>query len=187
MPHATADMGEATINGDMPSSSFISHLTSYPIVSDSISTVKSNPYGAKAIDLTNTAYAKLAKPAFPYLQTPLSYTKPYIAKADDLGDKLLSKVDEKIPVVKSETKEIKSTIFDFAQWPLVKASDGKNYILGTYNEEYKKCGGDGVVAGGKALITSYMIVISDTLSWVSSIVKAKKDEGMEVAKEKSGK
>jgi len=187
MPHATADMGEQTINGDMPSSSFLSHLTSYPLVSDIITTTKNNPLGAKAIDLTNTGYAKLVKPTFPYLQTPYSYTKPYIAKADQIGDATLSKIDEKIPIVKSETAEIKSTVFDYAHWPLVKVGEGKDYIFGTYGDEYKKCGGDGYVASGKAVITSSLIITSDLLGWVSSFVTRKKGEVKETVKEKSNK
>jgi hypothetical protein len=180
-------MGEATVNGDMPHSSFISHLTSYPLISDSITTFKNNPYGAKSIDLTNSGYAKFVKPAFPYLETPVAYAKPYIAKADQIGDSLLSKVDEKIPIVKSETAELKGTFFDYAQWPLVKAGEGKDWIFTTYGEEYKKCGGNGYVAGGKAVITSSLVITSDVLNWLSSFVAAKKAEAKEAAKEKTGK
>jgi len=178
-------MGDATVNGDMPHSSFLSHVQSYPMVSDAISTFKSNPYGAKSIDLTNASYAKFVKPAFPYLQTPASYAKPYIAKADQIGDSLLSKVDEKIPVVKSETSEVKSKIFDVAGWPMAKVGESKDYLLSKYTDEYKKCGGDGIVAGGKAVITSSLVISSDVLNWLSSFLAAKKAQAKELAQEKS--
>ena len=196
----TNKMGESTINGDMPSSKFISvcyswsrpisvlttpqHVTSYPVVADSIETVKKNPYGAKGIDLTNSAYSSFVKPTFPYLQTPYEYTKPYIAKADSIGDSVLGKVDERIPILKSETKEIKSTIFDFAHWPFVQASKSKDYVLNTYSEEYKKCGGDGYVAGTKALITSQLVITSDVLHWFSSFVNGKKEQAKPYLSEK---
>jgi len=178
-------MGDATVNGDMPHSSFIEHLTSYHFISDSITTFKANPYGAKSIDLTNAGYAKLVKPTFPYLQTPVSYAKPYIAKADQIGDSLLTKVDEKFPIVKNETAEIKGTILDYVSFPLVKAGEGKEYVIGTYSSEYKKCGGDGYLAGGKALITSSLVITSDMLSWLSTFVAKKKAEAEAVVKEKT--
>lgn len=180
-------MGDATVNGDLPHSAFFSHLSSYPLVSDSITTIKENSYGAKSIDLTNAGYAKFVKPTFPYLQTPASYAKPYMAKADELGDKFLTKFDEKVPIVKSETKEIKGTIFSYVNWPLEKASSTKDWAFSTYSEEYKKCGGEGYVASGKAVVTTSLILSSDVLKWVSSFLQTKKEEAKEVVQEKTSK
>merc|ERR1712093_874997 len=42
------------VNGEAPSSAFLSHLISYPVISDSISTFKSNPYGAKSLSITTS-------------------------------------------------------------------------------------------------------------------------------------
>jgi hypothetical protein len=92
-----------------------------------------------------------------------------------------------VPIVKSETKEIKQTAFDFAHWPFEMFGSGKDYVLKTYGEEYKKCGGDGVIAGSKAAITSSLVLSADMLSWVSSLLKAKKEEARETIKEKTGK
>jgi hypothetical protein len=185
MPHATADMGDATINGDMPESSTISHLTSYPVVADGISYVQKNPYGAKGIDIANSSYSSFVKPFLPYFKTPYSYTKPYVAKVDQIGDSILTKIDERIPILKTETAEIKTTAFDYAHWPLKKAGEGTDWIKGTYSEEYKKCGGDGVVAGGKAAITSTLILSSDVLGWLSSFLVAKKEQAKDALKEKT--
>jgi len=181
-------MGEAsTINGDMPSSQFLSHLTSYPLISDSITTFKQNPYGAKSLSLTDTVYAKFAKPFLPYFETPYSFVAPYVAKADELGNFGLSKIDEKFPVVKTETEQVKSTVLDYAFFPVKFAGDSKDYLFNTYGTEYKKCGGEGVVAGGKALITTGLVVSSDTLSYLSQLFSAKKEQAKEYAKEKSDK
>ncbi|KEF60696.1 uncharacterized protein A1O9_02257 [Exophiala aquamarina CBS 119918] len=180
-------MGDATANGDVPHSAFFTHITSYPVVSDSIKLVQENPYGAKSIDLTNAGYSKFVKPTLPYFQTPASYAKPYVAKADELGDLFLSKFDERVPIVKSETKEIKGTIFSYVHWPLEKAGETKDWAFSTYNEEYKKIGGDGYVTGGKAVVTTSLILTSDALKWVSSFLQAKKDEAKDVVQEKTSK
>jgi len=178
-------MGEASVNGDMPESHFISHITSYPLVSSAIDTVSSNPYGQRGIDMTNSAYSAFVKPTLPYFQTPYAYTKPYIAKADQIGDNVLSKVDERVPMLKKETSELQQSASDLAHWPLKKVGETNNWVRKTYGDEYKKCGGDGYVAGGKAMITSSLILSSDVLGWLSSFLAAKKDEAVDVVKEKT--
>lgn len=150
---------------------------------DSISAFQSNPYGQKSIDITNFGYSKFVKPTLPWLEKPAQYAKPYVAKADEVGDHLLSRFDEKVPILKSETQEIKSTIFDYVSWPLKTAGETKQYVLDTYQSEYKKCGGDGVVAGSKALVTSGLVISSDALTHLSSFLQQKKAEAKEVAKE----
>jgi len=180
-------MGEATVNGDVPHSAFLSHITSYPVVSYSIKTIQENPYGVKSIELTNAGYAKFVKPTLPYFETPASYAKPYVAKADELGDKFLTKFDEQVPIVKSETKEIQSAIMSYVNWPLETANTTKDWAFSTYNDEYKKCGGEGYVAGGKAVITTSLVMSSDVLKWISSFLQAKKEEAKEAIQEKTSK
>jgi len=194
-------MGEPTVNGDLPHSATLDHVTKYPVVSDSISAFQSNPYGQKSIDLTNFAYATFVKPTFPYLEKPASYAKPYVAKVDELGDTILTKFDERVPIVKSETSEIKKTAVDYAHWPVKIATDQKDYVFKTYSDEYKKCGGDGVVAGSKALVSGSFVVASDWLAYIASLLqkgkeeakskgaelKAQAKEGADAAKEKANK
>jgi len=179
-------MGEATVNGDMPQSAIPSHIQSYPLISDSIKTIQQNPYGAKSIELTNAGYAKFVKPTLPYFETPASYAKPYVVKADELGDKFLTKFDEQVPIVKSETKEIQSTIFSYVNWPLETANTTKDWAFNTYKDEYKKCG-EGYVAGGKAVITTSLVMSSDVLKWVSSFLQAKKEQAKDIVNEKTSK
>lgn len=133
--------------------------------------------------MTNQAYSTFVKPTFPYLEKPAAYAKPYVAKADEIGDSLLSKVDEKIPVLKSETKDIQQTILDYAHWPVKVAGEQKDYVFKTYNSEYKKCGGDGVVAGGKAMFSSGFVITSDLLAYLSTLLQKKKEEAKDAAKE----
>jgi hypothetical protein len=176
-------MGEPTVNGDMPHSATLDHVTKYPVVSDSISVFQSNPYGQKSIDLTNAAYARFVKPTLPYLEKPASYAKPYVAKVDEIGDSILSKFDEKVPIVKSETSEIKQTAVDYVHWPFKVATEQKDYVISTYSDEYKKCGGDGVIAGGKALVSGSFVVASDWLSYFASLLQKAKAEGQSKAAE----
>jgi len=167
-------------NGETPSSKFVSHIASYPVVADTIDTYKKNPYGQKSIDIADSGYSKFAKPYLPYLSKPYSVVAPYVAKVDEIGDKGLSKVDETFPIVKEDTEKIKGTIFDYAYWPFKLTFEGKDYIFNTYGSEYKKCGGDGYVAGGKAVISTGLVVTSDSLAWLSSFLGAKKEQAKKV-------
>ena len=96
----------------------------------------------------------------------------------------MSKVDSRFPIVKEDTEKIKGTVLDYAYFPFRVVNDGKNYVFDTYGSEYKKCGGDGYVAGGKAVITTGLVVTSDTLAWLSSFLGQKKDEGSAYASKK---
>lgn len=153
------------------------HLISYPVVSDAISTFKSNPYGKRSLALSNTGYEKFVAPVVPYAKRPYGYVAPYVAKADSLGYDALSRVDHTFPIVKEDTEKIKGTVLDFAYLPLRFAGDSKNYVLSTYSDEYRKCGGDGYVAGSKAIITTSLVVTSDTLTWLSKFLGHTKEEG----------
>ncbi|RMZ76435.1 hypothetical protein DV737_g4802, partial [Chaetothyriales sp. CBS 132003] len=167
-------MGDATtVNGGVPHSATFSHLSSYPAVADAASVFQSSPVGAKSIELTDSAFNKYVKPNLHYLDTPASYAKPYVQKADELGDKFLTKIDETVPILKSETQEIKSTISSYILWPIQKTTETKDWALQTYNSEYKKCGGDGIAAGSKALVTTPLILGSEVLQWLSTLLQEK--------------
>jgi len=127
----------------------------------------------------------LVAPTLPYLQKPYSLVEPYVTKADEIGDSVLNMVDNKVPVVKTETKDIKDTAVGYAYYPYDKYSESKKYVFDTYGNEYKKCGGDGVLAGGKAVITSSLVVASDVLTMVSKFISQKKEEAKQVSKEKT--
>ncbi|KAF2670796.1 hypothetical protein BT63DRAFT_411890 [Microthyrium microscopicum] len=131
-----------TTNGGEPHSQFLSHLTSFPVVNDTIKTYKSNPYGAKSLDFLNGAYIRidnlLYKPVAPYLQTPISYVSPYVAKADSLGDSGLSTLESKFPIVKDDTATLKEKASDVAGYPFKLYGEGKGKMFSMYNEEYSK-------------------------------------------------
>ncbi|KAI9648033.1 hypothetical protein NHQ30_002661 [Ciborinia camelliae] len=172
------------VNGETPSSAFLSHLTSYPLIHDSISTFKSNPYGQRSIDLTATSYEKFGKPFIPYLQKPYQYVSPYVAKADSLGDSTLSTLETKFPAVKKPTGELYSDGKSLVFYPLTKSSEGKEYVLGKYNGEVKKTEDQGILGYGKALLSTGLIVSSEAFQWLSQFLSAKKAEAKETANDK---
>jgi len=190
MPHSESgtpkisDMAPA-VNGEASSSSaFLSHLTSYPVISDSISTFKSNPYGAKSLDLTNTTYEKLGKPFLPYFSKPYQYVSPYVKKVDSLGDSTLSTIDSKFPVVKKPTSDLYNEGKSIVFFPLTKGAEGKDYVLKTYNTEVKNVGGDGLLTYGKAAIGTGLRVGGDVYKWAAGFLGSKKAEAKEVSNEK---
>lgn len=162
------------------------HLTSYPVISDSITSFKSNPYGKRSLNLADQGYNSLVVPFLPFLERPYEYAKPYVAHADSLAEGGLTKVEHTFPIVKEDTQKIKSSILNLALFPFRVAGSSKDYVYNTYTGEYKKCGGDGIISGGKAIITTSLVVTSDTLSFISSLVAQQKEQTKEVAKEHSG-
>ena len=155
------------------------------MVSDSISAVKSNPYGQKAISTADAGYKNFVAPVVPYAQKPYGYVAPYVNKADQLANGALSKVDERFPVVKKDTEKIKSSVLDLIFFPLRLAGSSKDYALDTYSKEYKKCGGNGYIAAGKAFVTSGLVITSDGFAALAEYLGQKQEQAKEVAKEKT--
>lgn len=134
----------------------LQHLQTYPVVHDSLEFYKSNPYGAKSLSLVHQTYNSFVAPLHPYLQTPYSYLHPYLSRADELGDASLDKVDTRFPIVKEETSKLKEAVSRYAGLPLQLVGQGREYLLGTWQDEYSKTKGqDGsVVKNVKALIST---------------------------------
>ncbi|KAL4919288.1 MAGE family-domain-containing protein [Aspergillus aurantiobrunneus] len=172
-------MGEKTVNGDRPQSQFLEHLTSYPVVSDSINFYKDNKYGAKSLEFADQGYG-LAKPYLAYLSKPYGYVAPYVTHADILGDRGLQRVDATFPILREETGTIKNSIYDTAYFPVRLVGDVKNHVFSTYGDEYKKCGGDGIVASGKAIITTGLVISQESLAFINSLLQQKKAQAKEL-------
>jgi hypothetical protein len=174
-------MGEPLTNGEKPHSLFISHLTSYPLVSDSLSAYLDNPYGAKSVNLFNEAYKKIFTPVEPYLKTPYSYVAPYVQKADSLGDKGLSEVDSRFPIVKEDTSSLKEKVKSLPFVPYNTIISTKDYVFKTFEEESKKNEGKGVVPFARTVIGTEIKIAADTLGFLAAFLVQKKDEGKKFA------
>jgi hypothetical protein len=163
------------VNGEVhPTSATLSHITGYPVVSDGLSYFKQNPYGARSIELGDSAYQTFAKPVIPYLAKPYEYVSPYVQKADQLGDQALSKVDERVPALKKPTGELWTDGKNIVFFPYRKSLETKEHVFGVYNSEYKKVGGEGIVTYGKAAITTSLVITTETLTWIGEYLKASK-------------
>lgn len=169
-------MASAQVNGEVPHSAFIDHLLNYPAINDGVKTFKSNPYGQKSLELSDSAYRTFAKPFVPYLEKPYQYVSPYVKKADDLGDKTLSKVEEKFPVVKKQTGEIYEDGRNLVLLPYRTANAAKDHVFETYNGEVKKVGGDNLLSYGKALITTSLVVTGEVYQALAEFLSAKKEQ-----------
>ncbi|KAJ5650152.1 uncharacterized protein N7484_003875 [Penicillium longicatenatum] len=186
MPHANSDtMGEPIVNGEKVHSQFFNHLTSYPVVSDTITFFKGNPYGAKSLEFADQSYNRFAKPVLPYFSTPYSYIAPYVTRADSLGDQGLSQIDTRFPIIREDTQKIRGSIYNNASYPVRLAGDVKAHVFDTYGSEYKKAGGSGLVNSGKAAFTTSLLLSQESLGWVYGLVQKTKEEVKEAVNEKT--
>lgn len=155
------------------------------MVSDSISLFTSNPYGAKSLEYADQSYVRFAKPVLPYLATPYSYIAPYLTRADSLGDQGLSQIDSRFPIIREDAQKIRGAIYHHAAYPVRLAGDVRDHVYDTYGTEYKKCGGDGIFASGKAIITTSLVLSSESLTWASTWFQTTKQEIKDVVHEKA--
>ncbi|KAF1816306.1 putative pathogenesis associated protein Cap20 [Eremomyces bilateralis CBS 781.70] len=169
MPHAENEtMNEKPLtNGEKPSSQFLSHLQSYPVVSDSFSTYKSHPWGAKSVDLASSTYEK----SWPYLQGPFRYIAPYVSQIDQLADHGLTRVDSTFPQVKTPTDDIKAGVRGYVGY----------YLYATWGDEYQKTGEEkSLVHFAKAVVSTELKVAGDVLAfakeWVQHVGKEAKSK-----------
>lgn len=123
------------------------------------------------------------------MSRPYNIVSPYVSKADSLADNTLKHVDSRFPIVKEPTDKIKDTVSDYAYLPLRVAGDGKDYLFKVYGNEYRRVGGDkgGLVAKGRAGVSTSLVVTSELLAWLSSYLGHKKEEAKEVVSEKANK
>jgi len=155
------------------------------VVSDSINLFKSTQYGTKSLEFADHGYDRFAKPVLPYFSTPFSYVAPYLERADSLGDKGLSRIDSRFPIIREDTQKIRGSIYNTAGYPVRFAGDVKHHVFDIYGSEYKKCGGDGLVASGKAVITTSLMLSQESLAWISTWLQKSKEETKEVINEKT--
>lgn len=157
----------------------------YPVVKDGVTTFQNNQYGQKSIQLSDTAYRRLAEPVIPYLSKPYQYVSPYIERADQLGDQTLSRVDQRFPLIKKPTGELYADARDFVLLPYHTGLQGKEHVLGVYSAECKKLGGDSLLVYSKALVGTVFTIGGETLDWVGTYLNSRNEDAKDVANEKA--
>lgn len=147
------------------------------MVSDSLSVYLDHPYGAKSVNLFNNVYKSFITPVEPYLKTPYSYVAPYVQKADSLGDKGLSEVDTRFPIVKEETSSLKEKVKTL---PMV------DYVWKTFEDQDKihNNGQKGVVPFAKSVVGTELKIAADSVRYFVSFFVAKKEEAKKVTQQK---
>jgi hypothetical protein len=118
------------------------------------------------------------------LSKPYQYVSPYVQKVDSLGDKILDRIDERFPVVRNFTEEVYQDTRALTLLPYHKGLEGKDHVFQVYNSELKKNEQAGLVAYGKAAVTTVLVVSNETLSWISSFFHQKKAETTNAVNEK---
>ncbi|KAK7948127.1 uncharacterized protein PG986_009013 [Apiospora aurea] len=174
----------AQVNGEVhPSSATLQHIAGYPLVNDALATIKKNPYGQKSIEIGDSAYQTFAKPLLSIFAKPYEYVSPYVKKADHLGAGALNKIDERLPVLKKPTNELYAEGKQVVFYPVVKGKETTDHVFSIYNSECKKVGGEGVVTYGKALISTGLVITSETLDWIGDILRAGKAKAKEAGEQ----
>jgi hypothetical protein len=168
------------VNGEVhPSSATLQHITNYPVVNDALTSFKNNPYGKKSLELGDSAYQMIAKPVLPLFSRPYQYVSPYVKKADHLGAGALSKIDERLPMLKQPTVELYANGKQLVFYPVAKGKETTDHVFDVYSSEYKKVGGEGLVTYGKALISTGLVITSETLEWIGDMIRASKAKAKE--------
>ncbi|TDZ28790.1 hypothetical protein C8035_v008146 [Colletotrichum spinosum] len=176
----------AQVNGDLPSSPSVTvqHLMDYPLVHDSVVYVRNNPVGKKSLALSDSAYKTFAEPIVPYLSRPWAYLRPYAEKADALGDQALTKVEERVPIIKKPTEELYAGAKGIVALPIRTGLDAKDHVFKTYAQEKKKVGGENLATYSRAVLSTALITGSELLIWVGDVIHYKKEEAKDVVNEK---
>lgn len=176
-------MAQTQVNGDVPTptpnqinSLTIERLLTYPLVQDGVSTIQSNHLGAKSIQMTDTAYRRLAGPVLPWLARPYQYVSPYVERADQLGSETLARVDERFPAIKKPTGELYADAKNLVLLPYNKGLEGKDHVMNVYSEECRKLGKENFVTYSKALVGTAFTIGGETYNWVNDFIAARKTE-----------
>lgn len=167
----------ATPNGNKPSpsiaekSQFLSHLTSYPLISDTLTTITTHPYTRTPLHLTHRTLTSLAPYATPLLSPLTPYLTPYLARLDTLGSSALDALDARVPSAKKPTRELYTQTRDLALRPYELSREGSEHVRRAYDGEVKRNGGGegekkmGLVGFGKAVWGTGKVVGGEVVSW----------------------
>jgi hypothetical protein len=151
-------------NGDSPRSTTLRHLLTLPAVQDGVRVFSANPVGKMSIQLTNSAYDLVGAPILNLFNKPLAYVIPYAQRADEIGVDVLSRVEDKYPVVKKPSSELLHDAKEVAAVPV-------RHVTEVYNGAYKRSSCYHSIASVKAgaetaaivTIQSYLFLIRETL------------------------
>jgi hypothetical protein len=121
----------------------------------------------------------------PYLSGPLSYLSPYASQADSVGASTLERLDAKMPVLQQPTDELLQKVRGAGGAPLRLSAEAQQYVARVYEAEFKRTGGNGLLAYGRAMIATGLVVSADGLTWATEILSKKGQTAKETVNEKA--
>lgn len=99
---------------DGSSPSFVTRISSIPLLYDGVNTVtsyvKSAPYGEFVLDKAGNTLTTAHKFAQPYIEPVHQRLQPHISKADELALKAFNNLEQKFPIVSKPTSVILDTV-----------------------------------------------------------------------------
>jgi hypothetical protein len=107
-----------------------------------------------------------------------------LVKVDSLGDNGLSSLESRFPIVKAETATIQEKVQGIAFLPWKVASDGKEFVFKTYDTEYSKTQGTGIVKQAKAVIGTEIKLTAAFFQLVADFLGKAKQEGKDIIEKK---
>ena len=144
------------------------HILGYPFVNDSVQTIRKHEYGQLTISLGESTYQRLGAPIVSMLAWPYQYVSPYVQRADSIGDRTLSKLDERFPAIRKPTGELYAD---------AKGLVMQTHVADVYGQEYKKNGSNGLPSMARSAVSTVLIVSSETLGWLLGFLAQKKRHG----------
>lgn len=175
------DTPAGTAASPLPFTKVLSHLKSFPLISDSLQIITAHPLGQRSLSLTATLSNRFLSPFAPYLLKANELASPYVSKADDLADSGLDKVEEKFPILKEPTENVRHRVEERVGGVREKVEQGKglvtegrDYVFSVYHKELEKEGSKGYLPIAKAGITTTFTITADSIQWLVDQLTAKK-------------
>lgn len=141
---------------------------------------------ATPLRITKRTTSLLVTPLFPlaslsyYVLEPL--IQPVMKRLDVVAHDSLARVEGTCPLIAEEPEKIKAVVKQFIFLPWTKAKEQRDYVYSIYSHECAERGGSGVAAKGRAIICTQLIVSSDGLLWIKSILSGGQKQANKVAK-----
>jgi len=171
----STETSSSTQSSPLPFTKSLTHLKSFPLISDSLHSITSHPLGQRSISISSTAYEKFLRPFIPYLLKANEIASPYVTKADDYADVGLGKVEEKFPILKEPTENVKSRVTEQFGGAGRLVGGGKEYVVGVYKTELEKENGTkGYLPIAKAGLTATFVITADSIQWLVDQLTSKK-------------
>ncbi|RPA80937.1 hypothetical protein BJ508DRAFT_117507 [Ascobolus immersus RN42] len=161
-----------------PFSKSINHITSYPVVSDTLSYAQTFAIVQQAVTATQRATG-LLQPFAPLLEKANNIAAPVVNKVDDFAESKLGQLDEKVPFVKKPTQELADFLSQQKDFATGLAQKEREYVLSVFADELEKAAGDnktGYIPTAKAGVNTGIVISQELIAWITELVQKRRAE-----------